>query len=454
MKQHELYERIQTRKQRLSPKENAFNLLLLFVPSLTEILLFVGAGVTSIVTIGISFLLLLLSYFVLPMFYTVEKRVRYAMAGIRTDFTYRDGYKAFFTSAQGGIFGILTSLLYASLLFFLAYLIFGNLFPYVCNVFPGASEVFQTGSKILLGNSADPASKEQASRYLLDNFYLLARPMMLEVAIILFLPSLYFLFFGVDSALADHEISTIVLPDIDLNLSASQSRALAHGSFRRLLQKDFLPASFRLNWPYYLSYILLYGLVLYGCLSIPVSPASNLYLLLFEIFLTPVLLLFVGFYLNYFILRNNDALLEEITPLLLGRLPAPMKETIRQTYRNPSYVHGQESALRGSFVPEDKAFDDREKPMPKATYSDKHETYSSPVEVFDPSKPQGGAAPAAEKKDDGPKAFVVDFSDTATKDVSETKGETEAKPQDGGSKDEGKTDPEPDSSSSSDKKEG
>lgn len=87
-----LKEKYQTRRKRALEKSVFKNMALLLPPSL----LIAALLMVSLYTYGVS---LLLTYFILPMFYTVERRLRFDLTHIgKKDFNYGDGYKAFFQS--------------------------------------------------------------------------------------------------------------------------------------------------------------------------------------------------------------------------------------------------------------------------------------------------------------------------------------------------------------------
>ena len=100
--------------------------------------------------------------------------------------------------------------------------------------------------------------------------------------------------------------------------------------------------------------------------------------------LAPSLSLFYGFLLDYFCLMNEYCILEESQSLLLSRMPEQMRFSVYQTYCSPNYIHGEESAARGCFVP-------------APTYRQEH-PFSSPF-----SNPPYSSAPTTE---DQPSSFA------------------------------------------------
>ena len=67
--------------------------------------------------------------------------------------------------------------------------------------------------------------------------------------------------------------------------------------------------------------------------------------------ITPTIACFYGLLLSFFVLYNNYAVIEEYSPAFLETMVPELKMMIYQTYNNPNYRHGEESALRGCYVP-------------------------------------------------------------------------------------------------------
>lgn len=382
MEKKETEKIIVARRKRILNKGLGMNLLLLLPPLVLE-------GVILIASPVLFFLPLFLTYFVLPMFYTVERRIRNNISGIgNQNFTYVDGYKAFFASAQGGIFGVILAFFSAVMLTLFLFLILGFTFPYICTNYAGAYNTYQELVKMYGDTSTDT---QTVLNYLLANGPVLMQPMTIFMGALLFLPCFYLVFISINFHLTDHYLCTIVLPDIDLNISASQARALSRGSFRRLLFGERIGYDIRYNWPFYLGYAVLYGISVYFFSLVSVSSAN---LMAFVALATPVISLFYGLFFDYFCLSNDYAILEGIAPLLLERIPLPMRTSILQTYNNPNYIHGQESAIRGSFVPQN-------------SFREEH-PFASPFA----SSPT--AAPTSETKpEDEPTGAVIDLSQSA-----------------------------------------
>jgi len=330
---------LRNRRQRLLSKKLPINLLLLILPSLAIALLVFAIPFTF-------FCSLLLAYFVLPMFYTVEKRIRADISGIgNPDFSYADGYKAFFKGSQGGIFGVILGFFYAFTLGVLGYLIFQIAIPSLCGCFPESSATYSNFATLL---NSQNATYSDITDFIANYGYTLARPLTIFAGLILFIPIFVFLFFSIDDGLANHYLATIVLPDIDKNLSASQSKAIARNSFGRLITGLRLKLMFQANWPYYLIFTALYGGTLYGFSTLQVG---SIQAIPFLVFAAPGISLTVGFFLNYFCLGNTYAIVEESQLILLNRMVPAMRQTIYNTYNDSHYLHGEESAARGSFIP-------------------------------------------------------------------------------------------------------
>ncbi len=340
MKENLELKKIKEQRKRIFNKSIFLDLLLLIPPIIIQI----GLVLLACTTFTSS---LLLTYFVLPMFYTVERRITAKISGIgNSDFSYADGYRCFFRKREGGIFGIILSFIGSLALGILFYFALSTTFPYLCNTFEGAREVYDTIYENLSSNGM--VDQKQFIEYLSTNMHLLSRPLAILIGCVCFVPTLYFFFYCVDTNLCDHYLASIVLPDIDLNISASEARGLSRGSFKRYLFKKRFSYAFRLNWIYYLLYALLYAGTLYLFSNIQ---AINIPSMLLLVIATPSLSICYATILNYFILANEYATLEVIANDLLTTLPEPLKASIYQTYINPNYNHGIESEIRGCFIP-------------------------------------------------------------------------------------------------------
>lgn len=398
MTSKELDSKIKERRKRVYTKDIWFNLLLLVPPTIALIALVMFAFSTYSIS-------LFLIYFILPMFYTVEKRIRFTVSGIgKTDFNYADGYKAFFVGSQGGIFGVISSILQGIILAILFYLIFQTFFPYICSCYPDALEVYNEFNSMWNSNSY---TSTDCYNYLLTNGYALTGPLVILFGIILFVPLGYVFFFSINSNLDNHYLSTIVLPDIDQNVSASQARSLSKGSFGRYFSGTRISKTFKLNWPFYVAYTIIYAALIY---SFTFASTTNFYLISIVALAGPALSIFAAVLLDYFCLANEYCVIEEGSPMVLDTLPPQMKDSIYQTYCSSHYIHGEESARRGSFVP-------------GPTYQEQHpfnspfennNTYSSETNSYQ-STDDINKTPTDTKESD-PTGVVIDLSKNDNKD--------------------------------------
>ncbi len=397
MDQKERNQKIKERQKRLFHKDVWMNMLLLVPPILLTLIIVLVALFTFVLS-------LLLVYFVLPMFYTVERRMRQSVTGIgKTNFTYADGYRAFFKDNMGGIFGLINALLISFLLIIALSFILEYAAQPLANCFPPAGEVLTEIGNLFFSQATLP---EEFWTYLSENTFYLTQPLTILVGVTAFLPMTYLLFYALPMNLSNHQIATIVLPDIDKNLSAAQARTLSRIQFARGFQGYRLKNSIRLNWPYLLAFVLIYGLSLYGCSMIETTETMVMPIILL---LSPTISLFFGFFLQYFWIGNDYCIIEESQDVLLESINPQIKFTIYQTYRNPNYIHGEESSARGCFVPEQ-------------TYQEKH-PFSTPFEenhpetTFSPTTPS--QSEGEEEKTDAPRenptGIVIDLSEDEEK---------------------------------------
>ena len=397
MDQKERNQKIKERQKRLFHKDVWMNMLLLVPPILLTLIIVLVALFTFVLS-------LLLVYFVLPMFYTIERRMRQSVTGIgKTNFTYADGYRAFFKDNMGGIFGLINALLISFLLIIALSFILEYAAQPLANCFPPAGEVLTEIGNLFFSQATLP---EEFWTYLSENTFYLTQPLTILVGVTAFLPMTYLLFYALPMNLSNHQIATIVLPDIDKNLSAAQARTLSRIQFARGFQGYRLKNSIRLNWPYLLAFVLIYGLSLYGCSMIETTETMVMPIILL---LSPTISLFFGFFLQYFWIGNDYCIIEESQDVLLESINPQIKFTIYQTYCNPNYIHGEESSARGCFVPEQ-------------TYQEKH-PFSTPFEenhpetTFSPTTPP--QSEGEEEKTDAPRenptGIVIDLSEDEEK---------------------------------------
>ena len=350
-------QRVKDRRSKATkPKDLLMDFLLLLLPT-------IGTMVLGFLSAYSFFLSLLLLYFLLPMYYTVEERMRARLTSIgNPDFTYSDGYKAFFSSNQGGVFGAFSTLFISLGIALVVALLLSPALPGIVSLFDGASEVFTKLGSLYTNPTT---TQRELNDYLLQNGAVLSRPLTIYIGLILFLPIFYAIFFQFDNNLIDHHIASIVLPDLDKNVSASMARSLARKSFGRISIGFRYKEDFRRNYPYYLLYIAFYGASLYLCSYLQ---AHSFRLVLPFAMITPICSLFYGVYFNHFALINKFTIAEESKEKILDGMPDALRSSISRTFSNPSYIHGEESEKRGPFLPEDK-----KKVEEKQVYQDEKE---------------------------------------------------------------------------------
>lgn len=411
VKDFDYINRLKARRKRGFTKKILTNLLL-FIPPLLCLSLIV---LTALTTYSLS---LFLIYFILPMFYTVDKRLRYDLTGIgKPDFSYADGYKAFFSSSKGGIFGVISSIFMAIAIALIFFLILSSVLDPLVNCFPEAKNTVDRINEML---SSQTTNYDTIIEYVASNIYNLTSPLTIFVGLVMFVPTFYVVFFAINTNLSNHYIASVVLPDIDKNISASQARNLARTTFSRLINLDKLKENFRSNWPYYLLFAAIYGLTIYGFTYVR---TDNQYVMTIIFFATPTISIFTGFFLNYFCLINEYSYIEENQKLIFDRMPNNMRQMVHDTYCNPNYIHGEESAARGCFIPEDSyrpyrfnAFND-----PFGTNPSQPQNQDNPYYTGKPSNSSDMNRETAPKENSGnqsdsetdetPVGVVIDLSD-------------------------------------------
>ncbi len=392
MQNQSLKEKYQARRRRALDKPIYKNLVLLLPPSFLVAILLMA----SLYTYGVS---LLLTYFVLPMFYTVERRLRYNLTGIgKKEFNYGDGYKAFFQSNKGGIFGVALSIVFAitSLLFLTGSI--GMVVPHIVNHFAEAKPVFDQMLDMYMDVNIPQV---ELTTFILQNGYHLTRPLTIYIGLITFIPIFITIFIFITNNLCNHYLCSVVLPDIDLNISAAQARNVARGSFGRGTYAFRLKEQFRLNWPFYAMFAMVYGIGLYGASFITTGNTTFVPLIMM---IVPCAALIVALFINYFCLMNNYIVIEENQNMILASIPAPMRTSIYQTYNAHEYIHGEESLARGGFVPAPTYFQERQTNYQAYQTSQTREQQTS---ASVPSKPSDTAS--------APKGVVIDLSQEAEK---------------------------------------
>ncbi len=334
--------------KRVMGKEIAVDFLYLILPAFLLSCIFFLAMYSFI----LSFFAV---YFILPMFYTVERRIRYHLIGIgKPGFSYKDGYIAFFRERKGGIFGALSTFFLSFSLLLLSYVIFFQVLPNMVNAYPDSKEVYLKLTEMI----NDPYENiNDISTYFLTNMSALQQPLSIFISVCFFLPIFVFLFCTVPMNLTYHQLATIVLPDIDKNISASQARSLAKNGFGRSLAFREVSCHFAYNWPFMVIFTLLYAGSTYLTSLITTSNSSLVPLLCL---ITPAVSVFYGLFLQYLGLINDYSIIEALSNELPDKIPDAMKAYINQAYHNPNYIHGEESAARGSFFPEPRRYEDKQ----------------------------------------------------------------------------------------------
>ena len=332
-------QRFHERRKRAYQQGLWFNLLLLFPPVVLTAAIF-------LVMYYSFFLSALLSILILPMFYTVDKRLRHSINGIgNKDFSYMDGYRSFFKENKMGYFGIILSFFLSLGSALLISLILAPATSQIMNIYPDCKSMYDH-FKELLNNGA---LLNEISDFLVENGALMSKPLTILNGVIFFVPIFLFLFYFINENLDHHYISSIVLPDLDKNVSTSQARALAKASYGRGIYGYRQIQRWKNNWPFYLAFTIIYGGLVYANTLITID---NFFLLPIVVMLAPITGMMVGIYLSYFAKINEYAVIEESQDILLSTIPESMRISIRQTYNSPIYIHGEESAIRGPFIPE------------------------------------------------------------------------------------------------------
>lgn len=377
---NELNNAIKERQKRGLKKGLGKTLLLLLPPAFalgTVVLLSNYSFITS----------LLLIYFILPMFYTVDKRIRFALTGIgNSDYNYKDGYNACFKQRKNGLFGVIMSMMLSISIGLLIYFIMSNFTAPFFNMFEESKEPYAKLIQILKTNALN---YDEMVEFMVNNAASFTRPMAVILSVVLFVPILVLFFYSIPENLFNHYLASIVMPDLDKNVTVSQARNLARSSFARPIKGRRIKMTMARNWPYYLIFTGLYTLSTY---LVTLITTTNNYLMPIIILITPTFAVIYGSILMFVCVYNGYAVTEELSNTLLDLLPPTMKTSIYQTYNNPLYVHAEESAVRGSFVPNPNTYN---------TYYAQPETVSPDVETPNEETP---------KEESKPASFVVDFS--------------------------------------------
>lgn len=330
---NEIFKGAKKRLFALDKKYLFITLLMFLLPSFLMSLIFLLTTISM-------FISLVAIYFILPMFYACDLRIRYLLTKEgKSNITYADGYRAFFKGNENGVYGALSSFFYALTLTLLLYLILSLLFEPLCNCFE-VSKVALSNLNGLLNGQVD---FNDIYEFIVNNFAAFTQPLSIIVSLILFLPLLFVFTFLIPNNLSNHLVATLIMPDIDLNMMASQSRRVAQMSMARSLSNAKYKLYFKFNWIYLLFFAALYGI---STFLVSLIKTNNLYASLFIIIMTPSILSFFACYFSLFITLNNYAYLIEMKPDIKANLPTEIKVAFDQAYSNPRYKksHKQDSS--------------------------------------------------------------------------------------------------------------
>lgn len=328
----------QKRKDDFSARYTISNLIYLSLPALLIALVIISCFFTV-------FLSLFLVYFVLPMLYAVDKRLRASITKIgKREGTYKAGYDDFFGSYLGSVFGMITSIITFILLSFLFLMIFNGCFNPLMNM----SEESMSHYKVITEALESKKNEISIVNLLQDNIPYLYKPLIIYSSIVFFLPCLYLFMYKICSNLSAHHMASIILPDIDKNIAASYQENMVKSSIKRYYFVDNCKLNMYYNWPYYLSFTILYALFTYVFYNFS---ASNYYVTILFIAMFFALIVFSSIILDYFVMKNEYYILERLSSDLIDRFPETLKMQIKNIYSSKGYIYGEESAIRGAFVP-------------------------------------------------------------------------------------------------------
>lgn len=333
----DLKEKYRNRRKQLYSQNLIGDLALLLLPSLLLGVLFT----LSFYTYGIS---ILLTYFILPMFYTVDYRIRNKLTEIgNDDFTYKDGYAAFFKSNKGNFYGVIKAIVIFLVLLLIFAVFIGIAFPLIVRCFPEAIDTYE---ELVSTYNSFYKGDNQFLNLIYEEGANLSRPIIVFFGIVSFIPLAFSMFGVIGENLSNDYLAHIVLPDIDKNISPAQSRNVAKASFGKDFFTYRVKQQMMLNWPYYLIYAIVYASLLYGMSNVINGYVYNVPLLFSSV---PGFMLMISCYLNYFTIANRYIVIEENKQVLYEMIPSSMRIYIYQTFNTKEYVHGEESEKRGAF---------------------------------------------------------------------------------------------------------
>lgn len=311
--------------------------LLLVLPTFLSIILFVA----SFHSFGLSILLFI---FVLPLFYVVDQRLKYQINEIKQEkLSYKDGYRAFFIENKSSHFGFILSIVYFLLSLIICFLLSLTFVDSLVNCFPDSIYTYQQLKEIVIGNTFLNADSH---KFLLEQGSPLIQPLTVLTGLIFFVPILV-IFIRIQENLSNNYMSSVILPDIEENISISQARNIT----KRNVGKGFVRKRFKLqlkaNWIYLLIYSLIYAGSLISCSFLKIN---EFVLAPFVILITPSVGIIVMIYFSYFMMKNNYQIIENNKVDLIKSLSKKTKSFLYQIYVGKEYIHKEESKMREEFI--------------------------------------------------------------------------------------------------------
>lgn len=321
-------------KDKRDIKYDLINLVYLILPALL-IAVIVSLSLYSF------FFSILLIYFVLPMHYAVDLRLRSSISSIgNRRSSYKKGYDEFFGERAGGTYGLIVGVSQ----FILLTLVFSFIFSAALKPLCSMNNESKTAYFLLFEDTSDNSSNWIKLTF--ENIQYLYKPFVIYLSLVLFFPMTFLFMYHVNHNLSKHHMMSIVFPDADKNMPVSYQESLCEYTLCRYYRKDEFLLSLRFNWPYYLAHTAIYILLAYVfTLFKPNNGYVTIYLLSTLLALTS----FIDIILNYFIMKNKYLIVEAISTVLEKRLPIEVKMSFAKIFQAPGYKHGEESALRGSF---------------------------------------------------------------------------------------------------------
>lgn len=294
-----------------------------------------------------SFLIsLTMVYFVLPMHYSIVLHQRRKIINRDDHFTYKRGYDEFFGGRSGGVYGVIISFIYTFLLIVVFSFICSFLFKYLVRIYPSSVDNFNSISSFF--KDRDGVSLMSLLGKNLPGLY---KPSIILISLIMYVPFVFLFLIYIPKNLTDHNMMSIILPDIDKNLSSSYIESSYRYAFSSYIRKEKFILTLKINYHIYLISALVYFLISY---LFTLIDAYNIHLFLLYIAVYIGTITFVFIYLAYFINRNNFCVDEKLSSLLKRRLNSEHKMLIKKTYYSETYVKSEESKFRGPFLSDDR----------------------------------------------------------------------------------------------------